>query len=112
MVAHAAQVLVVLAATGVDLLVTGDTLVLTAGARWDWVRHDIRDDGVRSTRPSATQDSRFQRANPRVGVNYNVAPALGLFASYGEGFRRSMPSRRGATRPAWARGPCPGSRRS
>ena len=70
-----------------DVLVAGDGLVLTAGARYDWVRHDIRDDRVRAQRPSATQDSVFERGNPRVGLNYNVSPALGFFASYGEGFR-------------------------
>ncbi len=70
-----------------DVIVKGDGLVLTAGARYDWVRHDIRDDKVQAERPSATQNSIFARGNPRVGVNYNVAPALGFFASYGEGFR-------------------------
>jgi iron complex outermembrane recepter protein len=70
-----------------DLLADGDTLIVTAGARYDWIRHDIRDDRVRARRPSATQDSIFERGSPRVGLNYNVSPALGFFISYGGGFR-------------------------
>jgi iron complex outermembrane recepter protein len=70
-----------------DTFVTGDALVLTVGARYDRVRHDIRDDLVQAARPSATQNSVFQRANPRVGLNYNLSRSLGLFAAYGEGFR-------------------------
>src|SRR5204862_456891 len=38
-------------------------------------------------RPSATQDSLFERGNPRLGLNYNVSPTLEFFLSYGEGFR-------------------------
>jgi outer membrane receptor protein involved in Fe transport len=65
-----------------------DTLVLTAGARYDSIRHDIRDDLVRpGRRPSASQDSVFERGNPHVGLNYNATPALGFFAAYGESFR-------------------------
>jgi iron complex outermembrane receptor protein len=70
-----------------DLLAAGDAVVVTASGRYDSIRHDIRDDHVRATRPSATQDSRFERVNPRVGVNYDVSPAVGFFASYSEGFR-------------------------
>jgi iron complex outermembrane recepter protein len=70
-----------------DLLIGGDALVLTAGARYDRIRHDIRDAVVDAARPSATQVSVFERANPRVGLNYNVSRALSFFLAYGEGFR-------------------------
>jgi iron complex outermembrane receptor protein len=68
------------------LLLTGDRLVLTAGVRYDWLRHDIRDRVLRR-RPSASQVSTFDQASPRIGLNYNPTPALGFYSVYGEGFR-------------------------
>jgi iron complex outermembrane recepter protein len=59
------------------------SLVLTAAARWDYLRHDI---GDRLGGPSAGAHD-FSRLNPRVGVNVNLSERLGFFASYSEGFR-------------------------
>jgi len=71
-----------------DLFRAGDSLVLTVAARWDWLRHDIKDlspeDG---DRPRATGVHTFARANPRVGLNYNVSRDHGVYFTYGEGFR-------------------------
>jgi iron complex outermembrane receptor protein len=71
-----------------NLLRQGDVLVLTAGARWDWLRHRIDDTGpVEDDRPSASGTSTYSRANPRVGLNYNLSPAAGVFFSFAQGFR-------------------------
>jgi iron complex outermembrane recepter protein len=65
-----------------------DSLVVTAGLRWDWLRHDIVDEGpAEGGRPSATGVSTFSRLDPRVGVNYNLSRDLGVFFSFAEGFR-------------------------
>ncbi len=66
-----------------DALVAGSTVVLTVAGRWDSLRHDIDDHlgggsgGVHG----------FDRFTPRVGVNFNASERLGVYASYGEGFR-------------------------
>jgi iron complex outermembrane recepter protein len=71
-----------------DLLRTGDSLVLTVAARWDWLRHDIKDQSpATDDRPDATGVHTFARANPRVGLNYNFARDHGVYFTYGEGFR-------------------------
>jgi iron complex outermembrane receptor protein len=73
---------------GKDLLLTGDSLVVTAAARWDWLRHDITDlSPAEEGRPSATGVSTFRRLNPRIGVNYNLTRDTGVYFSYSEGFR-------------------------
>jgi len=61
----------------------GSSLILTAAARWDYLRHDI---GDRLGGPSAGAHD-FHRLNPRAGVNVNLSERLGFFASYSEGFR-------------------------
>ncbi len=61
----------------------GSSLVLTAAARWDHLRHDI---GDRLGGESAGVHD-FSRFNPRAGVNLNLSERLGFFASYSEGFR-------------------------
>ena len=66
----------------------GDSLVVTAALRWDWLRHDIVDESpLEPGRPSATGVSTFQRVNPRLGVNYNLSRDTGIFFAFGEGFR-------------------------
>src|SRR5262249_13054529 len=56
--------------------------------RYDWLRHDIQDDTPpQAGRPSATGTSTFSRLNPRIGVNYNLSPDVGVWFSYGHGFR-------------------------
>ncbi len=59
------------------------SLVLTVAGRWDLLRHDIAD---RLGGPSGGTHT-FQRLNPRAGVNLNFSERVGIFASYGEGFR-------------------------
>jgi outer membrane receptor protein involved in Fe transport len=69
-------------------LFEGDSLVLTAAGRFDWIRHDIKDlTPVEPGRPNSTQESRFDRINPRLGINYNFSKDYGVFAAYSQGFR-------------------------
>ena len=70
------------------LFLKGDSLVLTAALRWDWLRHDITDESPNlDGRPSAAGVFTFSRVNPRMGFNYNLSPDLGLYFSYSQGFR-------------------------
>lgn len=70
------------------LLRSTDALVLTGGVRWDWVRHGIDDDTpATGGRPNTTGSSRFEQANPRLGVNYNLTQTTGVYFSFGQGFR-------------------------
>ena len=64
----------------------GDRLLVTAGVRWDWLRHDIQDRDPQN-RPSSSGVHEFNRANPTIGFNYNVSRALGFYFGYSEGFR-------------------------
>jgi len=71
-----------------DLLRQGDMLTLTAGARWDWLRHDI--DNLAPSEepsPSATGVSTFQRLSPRLGVNYSPGAAATVYFVFAQGFR-------------------------
>ncbi len=70
-----------------SLLVAGDSLVLTAAARWDWLRHAIADDSPVSERPRAAGASTFSRIDPRLGVNYNLSRDWGAYAVFAQGFR-------------------------
>jgi outer membrane receptor protein involved in Fe transport len=71
-----------------DMFRAGDSLVLTVAARWDWLRHDIKDlSPADDDRPNATGVHTFARANPRVGLNYNFSRDHGVYFTYGEGFR-------------------------
>jgi iron complex outermembrane recepter protein len=71
-----------------DLLREGDVLVLTGGARWDWLRHVIGDRSpLEDGRPSVAGTSTFSRANPQVGVNYNLSRAAGFYFTFAQGMR-------------------------
>jgi outer membrane receptor protein involved in Fe transport len=72
---------------GRDLLVAGDQLVLTAGARFDQVRHAIGDRTPDADVPSSAGAHTFSRATPRFGINYNPTARLGLYFTFAEGFR-------------------------
>lgn len=72
---------------GRNLLAGGDQLVLTAGARFDYVRDAI---GDRTTNPDVASSAgthTFTRITPRFGINYNPTPRLNFYFSYAEGFR-------------------------
>jgi iron complex outermembrane recepter protein len=69
-----------------DLLLTGDALVLTAAARWDWLRHHIGDFGP-GDGPDVGGTSTFARVNPRFGINYNPSKAASLYFTFAQGFR-------------------------
>jgi outer membrane receptor protein involved in Fe transport len=69
-----------------DWLVPGDVLVLTAAARWDWLRHDIGDFGP-GDGPRVGGTSTFNRVNPRFGVNYNPTRAASVYFTFAQGFR-------------------------
>ena len=66
-----------------DFMGNGSSLVLTVAGRWDYLRHSIDD---RLGGPSGGVFT-FSRFNPKVGVNLNLTERVGLYASYGEGFR-------------------------
>lgn len=66
-----------------DFLGKGSSVVLTLAGRWDYLRHGITD---RLGGPSGG-DSSFSRFNPKVGINLNLSARVGVYASYGEGFR-------------------------
>ncbi len=72
---------------GRDLLVSGDQVVLTAGARFDYVRHAIGDRTPDPDIPSSAGTHTFMRTTPRFGINYNPTPRLNLYFSFAEGFR-------------------------
>jgi outer membrane receptor protein involved in Fe transport len=59
------------------------SVVITLAGRWDHLRHDIED---KLGGPSGGQHT-FSRPTPRAGVNINVTRAVGIYASYSEGFR-------------------------
>ncbi len=72
---------------GRNLLMTGDQLLVTAGARFDYVRHDIGDRTPDPEVPSSAGTHTFTRVTPRFGINYNPTPRLNFYFSYAEGFR-------------------------
>src|SRR5262249_32029308 len=71
------------------LLRSGDSFVVTAASRWDWIKHDIRDNSPPSEggRPDVSGTPSFDRLNPRVGFNYNLSSDYGFYFSYSQGFR-------------------------
>jgi len=54
-----------------SIVVPGDELVLTGGARFDLVHHAIGDRGADPDRPRAGGGPTFSRTTPRFGINYN-----------------------------------------
>jgi outer membrane receptor protein involved in Fe transport len=70
-----------------NLLMTGDALVLTGGARFDLVHHAIGDRSPDPDRPRSGGDHTFSRTTPRFGINYNPTPAVTIYFTYAEGFR-------------------------
>jgi len=72
---------------GRDLLVGGDHLLVTAGSRFDFVRHNIGDRTPDPDIPSSAGKHTFTRATPRFGINYNPTSRLNFFFSFAEGFR-------------------------
>lgn len=71
---------------GKGLLLSGDSLILTAGFRYDYIRHDITDRSPEEP-GKASGNATFERANPRVGLNYNLSDRHGVYFAYSEGFR-------------------------
>jgi len=61
----------------------GSRFVLTAAARWDYLRHDI-DDRLGGASSGVFS---YNRVNPRAGVNLNLSERLGFYASYSQGYR-------------------------
>lgn len=72
---------------GRNLLVSGDALVLTAGARFDLVHHAIGDRSPDADRPRSGGDHTFSRTTPRLGFDYNPTPAVTIYFQFAEGFR-------------------------
>jgi len=71
---------------GRHLLLEGDSLVVTAALRYDYVRHDIVDRSPEEP-GKASGTATFDRFTPRVGLNYNLSARYGAYLSYSEGFR-------------------------
>jgi iron complex outermembrane recepter protein len=73
---------------GGSLLRERDELILTAAARWDFIRHDIRDHSPPGAgRENASGVDVFRRLDPLIGVNYNFSRDHGLYLSWSQGFR-------------------------
>jgi iron complex outermembrane recepter protein len=72
---------------GRNLLVPGDQLLVTGGARFDYVRHVIGDRTPDPDIPSSAGTDTFIRTTPRFGINYNPTPRLNFYFSFAEGFR-------------------------
>lgn len=70
-----------------NVLGSGDVLVLTLGARWDWLRHAIADSSPAGERPRVAAITTFSRANPHIGLNYNVTRSANVYFSFAQGFR-------------------------
>ncbi|HEX2441954.1 MAG TPA: TonB-dependent receptor [Methylomirabilota bacterium] len=71
-----------------DLLASGDRLTVTTGVRWDWLRHEIGDENPPAPgQPSVAGTHTFSRITPRLGVNYNLTPAAGLYLAFAQGIR-------------------------
>ncbi|WP_322049485.1 TonB-dependent receptor [Paraburkholderia sp. J67] len=58
---------------------------LTLSGRYDWSSAQIGDES--GTQPLLDGYHTFSRFNPAVGINWNPAPALTLYATYNEGMR-------------------------
>src|SRR5262249_3742825 len=72
---------------GRNLLVPGDQLLVTGGARFDYVRHVIGDRTPAPDLPSSAGTHVFPRTTPRFGITYTPPPRLIFYFSYAEGFR-------------------------
>jgi len=71
-----------------DALREHDQLVLTAALRWDFIRHDIKDESPPARgRADASGSPAFRRVDPLVGLNYNLTRAHGIYLSWSQGFR-------------------------
>jgi iron complex outermembrane receptor protein len=69
-------------------LLHGDELILTAAARWDFIRHRIADQSPTAPgREDASGAPAFRRLDPLIGLNYNLSPDHGVYASWSQGFR-------------------------
>jgi len=66
----------------------GDELILTAAARWDYIRHRIADESPGTPgREDASGAPAFRRLDPLIGLNYNLSRDHGMYASWSQGFR-------------------------
>ena len=70
-----------------SVIVPGDELVLTGGARFDLLHHAIGDRGADPDRPRAGGGHTFSRTTPRFGINYNPVSTVSVYFAYAEGFR-------------------------
>ena len=70
-----------------SVIVPGDELVLTGGARFDLLHHAIGDRGADPDRPRAGGGHTFSRTTPRFGINYNPMSTVSVYFAYAEGFR-------------------------
>jgi iron complex outermembrane receptor protein len=65
-----------------------DELILTAAARWDFIRHRIGDQSPsRPGRENAGGVFAFRRLDPLIGLNYNLSRDHGVYLSVSQGFR-------------------------
>ncbi|MGB3794890.1 MAG: TonB-dependent receptor [Alteraurantiacibacter sp.] len=72
-----------------------DRLMVIAGVRGDW--YDFEAEALRGAL-SWTNDASDETFAPKVGLNYEVADGIALYANYGEGFHSN--DARGVTNPA------------
>jgi len=72
-----------------DVLALTEAVHLSAGGRYNVSRLAATDRSGRA--PDIDGSQRFHRFNPSLGVTWNIAPALGLYANYDEGMRTPTP---------------------
>jgi outer membrane receptor protein involved in Fe transport len=71
---------------GSGIFTASDSIILTAGIRFDRVGHDVVD--ASPEQPGrATGRASFARWVPTAGLNYSVSDQYGLYVAYKEGFR-------------------------
>jgi outer membrane receptor protein involved in Fe transport len=73
----------------VDSLNVTDTLAITLSGRYDDTRVELTDRTGHS--PELDGKHKYSRFNPALGATFRVAPAISLYASYGESTRAPSP---------------------
>jgi len=76
-----------------------DTIAVTGSARYNRT-HVINKDRKDQTYPNLDGDFTYHRVNPALGVTWQLAPAMGFYASYNEGNRAPSPIELGCADPA------------
>lgn len=60
-------------------------LKVTAALRYDWFKYDY-DNRVEDLAGAIDTKTEYNNLAPKLGINYNVSPKVGLYANYSQGF--------------------------